>query len=56
MCAIVRLHVWKSQNYLCHAWLSDERVVVGTDTGDLLVCGFRHVAADMSHTAGAVCS
>jgi len=25
------------QNYLCHAWCSDERVVVGTDTGDLLV-------------------
>eukprot|EP00286_Rhodomonas_abbreviata_P019738 CAMPEP_0181309260 /NCGR_PEP_ID=MMETSP1101-20121128/11919_1 /TAXON_ID=46948 /ORGANISM="Rhodomonas abbreviata, Strain Caron Lab Isolate" /LENGTH=1189 /DNA_ID=CAMNT_0023415733 /DNA_START=168 /DNA_END=3733 /DNA_ORIENTATION=- len=25
------------QNYLCHAWLSEERVVVGTDTGDLLV-------------------
>lgn len=21
------------QNYLCHAWVSDERVVVGTDTG-----------------------
>jgi hypothetical protein len=25
------------QNYLCHAWLSDERVVLGTDTGDLLL-------------------
>ena len=25
------------QNYQCHAWLSDDRVVVGTDTGDLLV-------------------
>jgi WD40 repeat protein len=25
------------QNYLCHCWLSDERVVVATDTGDLLL-------------------
>uniref|UniRef100_A0A7S0VMW2 Cilia- and flagella-associated protein 57 n=1 Tax=Hemiselmis tepida TaxID=464990 RepID=A0A7S0VMW2_9CRYP len=25
------------QNYLCHTWLSEERVVMGTDTGDLLV-------------------
>ena len=25
------------QNYLCHTWLSEERVVLGTDTGDLLV-------------------
>ena len=25
------------QNYLCHAWLGEERVVLGTDTGDLLV-------------------
>lgn len=28
------------QNYLCHAWLPEERVVVGTDTGDLLL--FEH--------------
>ena len=27
----------EAQNYQCHAWLSDDRVVVGTDTGDLLV-------------------
>lgn len=26
-----------AQNYLCHTWLSDERVVVGTDSGDLLL-------------------
>jgi len=25
------------QAYLCHAWLSEERVVVATDTGDLLL-------------------
>mmetsp|Transcript_31356 Transcript_31356/g.74513 ORF Transcript_31356/g.74513 Transcript_31356/m.74513 type:complete len:1197 (-) Transcript_31356:67-3657(-) len=25
------------QNYLCHAWMSEERLVIGTDTGDLLV-------------------
>jgi WD40 repeat protein len=25
------------QNYLCHCWLSDDRVVVATDTGDLLL-------------------
>ena len=25
------------QNYLCQAWVSDERVVVGTDTGRLLL-------------------
>ena len=21
------------QNYLCHAWMSEERLVIGTDTG-----------------------
>ncbi|XP_063431022.1 cilia- and flagella-associated protein 57-like [Mytilus galloprovincialis] len=25
------------QNFLCHAWVSEERVVVGTDTGKLLL-------------------
>lgn len=25
------------QNYLCQAWVSDERVVVGTDNGRLLL-------------------
>eukprot|EP00753_Platysulcus_tardus_P007912 PLAT15528.5.p1 GENE.PLAT15528.5~~PLAT15528.5.p1 ORF type:complete len:1278 (+),score=785.91 PLAT15528.5:80-3913(+) len=25
------------QNYLCHTWLPEDRVVVGTDTGDLLL-------------------
>ena len=25
------------QNYLCQAWVSDERVVVGTDNGKLLL-------------------
>ena len=25
------------QNYLCHAWVSDERVIVGTDSGKLLL-------------------
>ncbi|KAL5016238.1 hypothetical protein ScPMuIL_005827 [Solemya velum] len=25
------------QNYLCHAWVSEERVIVGTDTGRLLL-------------------
>lgn len=25
------------QNYLCHAWLSEDRVIVGTDTGHLLI-------------------
>lgn len=25
------------QNYLCHAWVSEERVIVGTDTGKLLL-------------------
>ena len=25
------------QNYLSHAWISEERVVVGTDSGELLV-------------------
>ena len=24
------------QNYLCHAWL-DDRILVGTDTGDILL-------------------
>eukprot|EP00742_Colponemidia_sp_Colp-10_P003011 GILJ01003213.1.p1 GENE.GILJ01003213.1~~GILJ01003213.1.p1 ORF type:complete len:1307 (+),score=279.75 GILJ01003213.1:41-3922(+) len=25
------------QNYLCHTWLSDDRLIVGTDSGDLLL-------------------
>ena len=25
------------QNYLCQAWVSDERVIVGTDNGRLLL-------------------
>lgn len=25
------------QNYLCHAWVSEERIVVGTDNGRLLL-------------------
>jgi len=25
------------QNQLCHAWVSEERVIVGTDTGELLL-------------------
>ncbi len=28
------------QNYLCHAWLDEERVIVATDTGDLLMFDF----------------
>ena len=27
----------EAQNYLCHAWVSEERVVVGTSTGHLLL-------------------
>lgn len=27
----------EAHNYLCHAWVSDERVVVGTDTGHLFL-------------------
>ena len=25
------------QNYLCHAWVSEERIIVGTDNGKLLL-------------------
>lgn len=25
------------QNYLCHAWVTEERIVVGTDNGRLLI-------------------
>lgn len=25
------------QNYLCHAWVSEERVIVGTDSGKLIL-------------------
>jgi hypothetical protein len=25
------------QNFLCHTWLSDERIIAGTDTGRLLL-------------------
>ncbi|ESO94501.1 hypothetical protein LOTGIDRAFT_118162 [Lottia gigantea] len=25
------------QNYLCHAWVSEERIIVGTDTGKLML-------------------
>ncbi|CAG5984446.1 unnamed protein product [Menidia menidia] len=28
----------ESINFLCHTWMSDERVLAGTDTGRLLVC------------------
>lgn len=27
----------KSINFLCHAWMSEERLIAGTDTGRLLV-------------------
>lgn len=27
----------ESQNFLSHAWMSEERVIAGTDTGRLLV-------------------
>lgn len=27
----------EAHSYLCHAWVSDERVVVGTDTGHLFL-------------------
>ncbi|KAM4587838.1 cilia- and flagella-associated protein 57 isoform 2-T2 [Odontesthes bonariensis] len=30
----------ESINFLCHAWISDERVIAGTDTGRLLVSEF----------------
>merc|ERR1719313_1960678 len=29
--------VREAQNYLCHAWLSDDRLVVGCENGDLLL-------------------
>ncbi|KAH3831997.1 cilia- and flagella-associated protein 57-like [Dreissena polymorpha] len=33
------------QNYLCHAWVSEERVIVGTDTGKLML----FEAGEMKH-------
>ena len=27
----------EAQNYVCHAWVSDDRVIVGTETGELLL-------------------
>lgn len=33
------------QNYLCHAWVSEERVIVGTDTGRLML----FEAGEMKH-------
>ena len=33
------------QNYLCHAWVSEERVIVGTDSGRLML----FEAGEMKH-------
>eukprot|EP00075_Anas_platyrhynchos_P029288 XP_027318541.1 cilia- and flagella-associated protein 57 isoform X2 [Anas platyrhynchos] len=33
----MNLQKGKPQNYLCHAWLSEEEVVCGTDTGKLML-------------------
>ncbi|XP_067997149.1 cilia- and flagella-associated protein 57 [Melanerpes formicivorus] len=33
----VNLEKGEPQNYLCHAWLSEEEVICGTDTGKLLL-------------------
>ena len=27
----------EAQNYVCHCWVSDERVIIGTETGELLL-------------------
>eukprot|EP00957_Ditylum_brightwellii_P034178 2590088-Ditylum_brightwellii.AAC.1 len=48
------------QNYVCHCWLSGGQVVIGTDTGDLLVLDNFEVKAVVAPSCienqGAICS
>ena len=36
------------RNYLCHAWLSDEKIVVGTDSGKVLLFESGELKAELS--------
>ena len=36
------------RNYLCHAWVSDERIVVGTDNGKILLFELGELKAEFS--------
>lgn len=36
------------QNYLSHAWISDERVIVGTDNGKLYIFEAGELKSEMS--------
>ncbi len=38
------------RNYLCHAWVSDERIVVGTDNGKILLFESGEIKAEFSVT------
>ncbi|XP_047437739.1 cilia- and flagella-associated protein 57 [Mugil cephalus] len=44
----------ESINFLCHAWMSEERVVAGTDTGRLLVFESGDLRKEISVTSKAV--
>lgn len=42
------------QNFLCHTWLSDERVIAGTDTGRLLLFESGELKNEFSVTGSAI--
>ncbi|XP_072239030.1 cilia- and flagella-associated protein 57 [Leuresthes tenuis] len=44
----------ESINFLCHAWISDERVIAGTDTGRLLVSESGDLRREIKMTSKAV--
>eukprot|EP01137_Pigoraptor_chileana_P030193 Opistho-2@16440 len=41
-----------AQNYLCHAWLSEDRIIVGTDTSKLLLFEALELKAEYVNTFG----
>uniref|UniRef100_A0A3B5B8N2 Cilia and flagella associated protein 57 n=1 Tax=Stegastes partitus TaxID=144197 RepID=A0A3B5B8N2_9TELE len=44
----------ESINFLCHAWMSEERVIAGTDTGRLLVFEYGDLRREVKATSKAV--
>lgn len=44
----------ESINFLCHTWMSEERVIAGTDTGRLLVFESGDLRKEISVTSKAV--
>jgi len=42
------------QNFLCHTWLSDERIIAGTDNGRLLLFESGELKNEFSVTGAAI--